>query len=100
METELAWAAGLFEGEGCRTSSRGRPRLQIKMVEEESVRRVAAILGGRVYGPYGPYKSQLGSRPTFLWVAEGAVMEVAIEKIAPYLSSWSRERILSPRGKS
>lgn len=65
------------------------------MVQEESVRRIAACLGGKVYGPYGPYDSQLGNKPIFLWVAEGAAMEEAIERLSPYLSSWSRERVLT-----
>lgn len=69
---EIAWAAGLFEGEGTITAVNGRPRLALKMVAEASVRRFGAAVGvGVVYGPYGPYRSQLGTQPYFVWMADG-----------------------------
>lgn len=51
---EWAWAAGLFEGEGCVfISGRGQPLIAIKMADEDVLRRFAAIVGvGRVTGPY------------------------------------------------
>lgn len=91
---ESAWAAGLFEGEGCRTANRGKPRLQLKMVHEESVRRFRdALEVGKVYGPYGPYASQLGQKPYWMWVAEGNDMEAAIRLMTPWLSAWALERL-------
>lgn len=84
----------MFEGEGCRTTCGGRPRLQLKTVHEGSVRRVRDVLGvGRVYGPYGPYKGQLGSKPIWMWVAEGQDMLEAIELLSPFLTECSRERL-------
>src|SRR5207245_5183125 len=48
---DIAWAAGLFEGEGSITQSGGRVRLSLKMTDEESVRRFAKIIQrGTVYG--------------------------------------------------
>ena len=48
-----AWAAGLFEGEGSIVpSSAGAIRLQLKMTDEDVVRRFGELVGGRVYGPY------------------------------------------------
>ncbi len=68
---ETGWAGGLFEGEGTITRCNGRARLAVKMTNEISVRRFGDAVGaGRVYGPYGPYRSQLGSLPYWLWVAE------------------------------
>jgi len=54
---ELVWASGLFEGEGCITFSKARPRqvhLKIGMTDEDTVRRFHAAVGGlgRVNGPY------------------------------------------------
>lgn len=55
---EIAWAAGLFEGEGscsCRLKSgRHYLRLSLTMTDEESVRRFHAAVGyrGNVTGPY------------------------------------------------
>lgn len=50
-ETEIAWAAGLFEGEGCITISHNsktaydQPRLKLSMVDVDVVERFAAIVG-------------------------------------------------------
>jgi hypothetical protein len=50
---EIAWAAGLFDGEGTATICGGQRRLAVKMADEESVRRFHAAIGvGKVYGPY------------------------------------------------
>lgn len=81
---EMAWAAGLFEGEG----SIGAKRLQLKMISEESVRRFGAVIGvGKVYGPYGPYPSQLGKKPYWMWVAQyPADIGVACDRLRSLLS--------------
>lgn len=57
-EVEIAWAAGLFEGEGSitiqRSGDRGRLRVRftLAMTDEDVVRRFQCILGcGSVYGP-------------------------------------------------
>src|SRR6266498_5295137 len=62
---ELAWAAGLFEGEGCFTTGlNGYPRACLKMTDEDVVRRFAAAVGlGHVTGPHAgapkPYWSHM-----------------------------------------
>jgi hypothetical protein len=55
-----AWAAGLYEGEGCLcvTRSEGRPpsiQLSLSMDEEWPVRKFTEITGVHLHGPYGPY---------------------------------------------
>ncbi len=47
---DQAWAAGLFEGEGCITVQRQRgrknhPRLQLNMTDEDTVRRFHRVVG-------------------------------------------------------
>lgn len=89
-----AWAAGLFEGKGSVTASRGRPRLQLKTSEEESVRRFETALGvGKTFGPYGGYASSIGTRPYFLWVAEYEDGQAAADAMRPFLSGWRRQRL-------
>jgi hypothetical protein len=47
-EVDIAWAAGLFEGEGCLTISGTRwphARLKLNMTDEEPVRRFHDIVG-------------------------------------------------------
>lgn len=87
---ETAWAAGLFEGEG----SIGK-RLQLKMVSVESVRRFHAAIGvGAVYGPYGPYPSQLGSKPYWQWTAwRPEDITTAADILRPHLSPSFAERL-------
>lgn len=70
MDTrELAWAAGLFEGEGCFGSNPlGYPRAAINMTDEDSLRRFCAAVGvGNVTGPHpkGDYK------PQWTWQTQG-----------------------------
>lgn len=62
--TDLAWLAGLLEGEGCfgifmKTSTTGEPyptfRITLKMCDEDVVSRAHHITGlGRVTGPFIP----------------------------------------------
>jgi hypothetical protein len=50
---QIAWAAGLFEGEGCITLSGERFQLALNNTNEGVVYAFRRILDiGRVYGPY------------------------------------------------
>lgn len=92
---ELAWAAGLFDGEGTATVCGGRGRLALKMVDEEPVRRFHAAVGrGKVYGPY---RNDAATRrdgsprsPFFYWIAPGTVGADAAAVLWPWLSSPKR----------
>lgn len=91
----IAWAAGLFEGEGSITTSRGRFRLQIEMTDEESVRRFHAIVAaGRVYGPY-TYTRPDGyiRNPVFQWKANGGEAARAGRLLRPWLGTIRRARL-------
>jgi len=67
-ETEIAWAAGLFEGEGSITQSGGILHLRLKMTDESVVRRFEeAVRYGEVYGPYDyQYSDRIIRKP--FWV--------------------------------
>lgn len=61
---EIAWAAGLFEGEGCMTRSGSQKVMRLVSTDEDTVRRFWEIVAvGKVYGPYeqGPCESRFGS---------------------------------------
>lgn len=65
MRIDLAWAAGLFEGEGSvgRYSS---TTAAIAMTDRDVLVRFAAAVGiGRVYGPY--IKKKKSRKPVWLW---------------------------------
>jgi hypothetical protein len=92
MEREqLAWAAGLFEGEGCfnahrRSDGQYSVQARLAMTDEDVVRRFAAIVGlGRVYGPIS---RQSGRKPTYDW-ASGDARDVCavIKLLLPWLGN-------------
>lgn len=102
-EAELAWAAGLFDGEGTIWSGiqiRNKPRLGAKnrrialslaMTDRYSVEQFARLLD---LGFYGPIKSQ-GKKP--LWQARttGRIRALAaVEKMWPWLGPVKRQQIL------
>ncbi len=61
--TDLAWAAGLLEGEGCFHTTLDRPRISVNMTDEDVLLRLQKVLGcGRLSGPhtYG-----LGHKPVW-----------------------------------
>src|SRR5512139_2512718 len=50
VEVQLAWAAGLFEGEGWFSTMRGRPVACISMTDRDVIERFRDVVGwGNVY---------------------------------------------------
>lgn len=91
-DCEIAWAAGLFEGEGCITICKRecRPTARINMTDEDVIRRFHAIVGiGKVYGPY---QSAGNRKPYWTWYARQADAFVVIEMLADWLSHRRLER--------
>jgi hypothetical protein len=60
-DTEIAWAAGLFEGEGWIGMNGVSVSLSIEMADRDVLARYAALVGGAVRGPYekGPRRRPL-----------------------------------------
>jgi hypothetical protein len=66
-ELDIAWAAGLFEGEGSIVISReGRVALQVHMTDEDVMRHLAEVLGGNITGPY-QYQQPDGHKRKPFW---------------------------------
>lgn len=66
---DLAWVAGIVEGEGSIliTKGGGGIRVQVKMCDEDVVRRLHTITGiGYVNGPYPG--AHLGDKPYWAWL--------------------------------
>lgn len=89
-KVELAWAAGLFEGEGTVTPKRGkgsahRYQAAIIMTDEDVLRRFASIVGiGRFYGPYQPTNPR--ALPIWRWMTtKHAEIQALFELIGPWL---------------
>jgi hypothetical protein len=88
---EVAWAAGLFEGEGCihlmkRSSKNGKAALTLSMADQDVVHRFSRILG--VGNLRGPYTQAPGShwKPMWTWEA-GKRREVqsVLNRVLPFL---------------
>ncbi len=82
-DTERAWAAGFFDGEG-NVSQKGR--VQISSTERDLLVRFDAAVGGlgHIYGPY----QQAGNRqPHFSYRAGRRVLPSLAAAIGEFLSS-------------
>ena len=96
-QTEWAWAAGLFEGEGCismtgRAGGKHQPVLQLTMTDRDTVKRFHRVVGvGNFTGPQKVQRER--HRPTWRWQA-GAWRDVAhvLIRFAPWLSERRRSK--------
>jgi len=91
VDTELAWAAGFFDGEGCvsvsRTLATAEPviQLSVSQVQREPLDRFAAAVGvGKVYGPYTK-KSKPRAKPCYQWSITGSDADAVFERLRPHL---------------
>jgi hypothetical protein len=100
MSVEQAWAAGLFEGEGCITvvrTDRGvehkYPSLQIEMTDEEPVRRFFEIVGvGTFKGPYRPPSMPAANKAIWTWRVSGKKARAIMEWMYPLLMPRRQQR--------
>jgi hypothetical protein len=60
---DIAWAAGLIEGEGSFAMAGRTPKIAVNMIDRDIIERLAVILGGRVYGPYDRSHVNLAHHP-------------------------------------
>jgi hypothetical protein len=91
-ETELAYCAGLFEGEGwiCAYKRTSRPGLIITMglktTDEDVLINFTKLMGvGKVRGPYNNGKEKAHHKPWWEWSLERSKVEPAIMKLYPLL---------------
>jgi hypothetical protein len=92
-ETDWAWAAGLFEGEGSIYLIESRPAASLPNCDIEVVDRFADIVGGTVYGPYEPTAGQWGRQPRWVWRINGVDDCLAfVARVGLYLGTRRRSR--------
>lgn len=90
--TELAWAAGFFEGEGSvfkHSTKTKTPRLAASLDQTDApelIERFLRAVGvGKTYGPYGSGSGRLRWR----WAAYHGEAAQALELLEPYLGEHS-----------
>lgn len=92
MNTEIAWAAGIFEATGS-IAKKSYPKIHIKQSITDNkippmiIRFYKAVTLGQIRGPYGPYSGDMSKKSFVMWYA-GSVSEAqrVIDLLSPYLS--------------
>ena len=95
-KTELAWAAGFFDGEGCFSIKGRRRKLRLSMSITQVDRRpldrfVAAIGYGLVAGPYQPPSHR--GKPYYGVYITGEAAEIIAEFLSMYLGEPKKEQL-------
>lgn len=93
----MAWAAGLFDGEGSVSLVDGWLKLQLKMTDRGAVERFARIVTGpdRVLGPYVNRTGDKDGYPRkdfYMWVSRVGEGRPILTRLWPYLSEFRRAR--------
>lgn len=91
----LAWAAGLFEGEGSIIYARKNIQLSMSTTDEDILRRFSAVVGGKVYGPcrYTRRVKPGFYKDVFHWRLNGiANVQTALRLFWPWLGIRRRAR--------
>lgn len=96
--TEIAWAAGFFDGEGSIGAHYGRhkkypyPTLGIAQVDRRPLDRFAATVGiGNILGPY-KHKTKPHHSPFYEWHIEGKNVKAVLELLWPFISDPKKEK--------
>jgi hypothetical protein len=97
---EIAWAAGLFEGEGCITMINDRLAIALVNTDEEVIQRFDEVMGiGMLYGPYERSESNgYPRKPLFRWVASTYDALDGLQLLSPWLSQRRLERAFELTG--
>lgn len=96
MDNLVAWAAGLFEGEGYISSKRTKGyaiALGLKMTDRDVVDRFGSVVG--VGAVRGPYNNCNGVKPVYVWQT-GKFVDVfsTLKLFWPYLGERRRVKTL------
>lgn len=93
-ETDLAWAAGLIEGEGCFTlHSKKHPYLLLDMCDKDVIEKLHSIFPfGNVRGPY-TNKNKPQHKPRWRFDAFGSKCRHIMLHVFPYLGVRRRAKI-------
>lgn len=92
VPAEIAWAAGLFEGEGCishfRRAAGEDLQIALVMTDEDVVLRFHEIVNrGKVYGPYHPPSHGDRRKQFWRWAALGDAAHDVLDLLGPWLMS-------------
>lgn len=99
--SEIAWAAGFIDGEGCFSLAyrnvKGRNphfRLSVTQSDRRPLDKLAAIAGhGNVHGPYKYASRSLSKKSTYTWTLTGPWALSFYKSLKPYLCEPKKEQV-------
>lgn len=96
-DEELAWVAGLLEGEGCfgvtwgKAGDFGRIRVEMVSTDYDVLGKLQDLAGGRINGPYG---HKVFAKPQWRWrLNTKDEVNALIERLLPHMGSRRTEKI-------
>lgn len=96
MDVQLAWLAGIIEGEGCITTKHRGAReallVRVKMTDEDVIQRVAHLFGSS-YHSIPP--AQAGWKTQYSTEVTGKRAVKLMEELSPLLGHRRTERLAS-----
>lgn len=92
-EIDIAWAAGVIEGEGTfGISNEHVLSVTVRMTDKDVVERLHSILGGRFYGPY---KEVSRNKPIYTWALRRREELIPVlREILPFMGDRRTARIM------
>ena len=91
-DVELAWVAGLLEGEGSFMTKTGgnSPKIQCTMTDLDVLERLQILMGGRIH----PVKTRMAHwKDAYMWTLNGQPAADAMKALYPWMASRRRETI-------
>jgi hypothetical protein len=100
--TEIAWAAGFFDGEGTAYAARngsGRRYLVLTVAntEREALLRMQRVIGGRIYEQRDRFNTLARKPLLVLKIMRREEVQRAVDRLWPYLGTQKRSAILDAR---
>jgi hypothetical protein len=87
---ELAWAAGLFEGEGHIAWNKASVHLEMNMTDLDVLERFRDIVG---VGSINPKKVKDGNKPMWRWLVSGKPrVQIILMDFIPWFGAHRKER--------
>lgn len=96
MSADIAWAAGLFEGEGSITFNdqpRSMPKLALMTTDRDVVERFLDVVGCGAIHPSSVKRNRLaGYKPAWSWTVHGLPAWAVYQQLRPYLGERRQAR--------
>lgn len=95
-QVAVAWAAGLYEGEG--SCNRITGQVYVSQQDPWCLHRLVELFGGRVGGPYEAVRDRYGVRRQHVWYISGPAARSFLRAVFPFLSPRRQQQIRAGLG--